>query len=103
MRARMLAQPHCLAALGNMAAEQPLHAPCGLHAPAPTHTPQPPPPASPPHSAASSHNPRPPPPRPALLPQGSPFNILTLLAALFVLVPVAGLAFAYTSYGVLWG
>ena len=35
--------------------------------------------------------------------KGSPFNILTLLAALFFLVPLAGLAFAYQSYGVLWG
>jgi hypothetical protein len=35
--------------------------------------------------------------------KGSPFNILTLLGLLFVLVPVAGLAFAYQSYGVLWG
>jgi hypothetical protein len=35
--------------------------------------------------------------------KGSPFNILTLLAALFLLVPIAGLAFAYQSYGVLWG
>lgn len=35
--------------------------------------------------------------------KGSKFNILTLLGLLFVLVPVAGLAFAYQSYGVLWG
>jgi hypothetical protein len=35
--------------------------------------------------------------------KGSKFNILTLLAALFVLVPVLGLGFAYWSYGVLWG
>jgi hypothetical protein len=35
--------------------------------------------------------------------KGSGFNILTLLAALFVLVPVGGLAFAYASYGTLWG
>lgn len=35
--------------------------------------------------------------------KGSSFNILTLLGLLFVLVPVAGLAFAYQSYGVLWG
>jgi len=35
--------------------------------------------------------------------KGSRWNILTVLALLFVLVPVAGLAFAYQSYGVLWG
>lgn len=35
--------------------------------------------------------------------RGSPFNILTLLAALFFLVPIAGLAFAYFTYGDLWG
>ncbi len=31
------------------------------------------------------------------------WNILTFLAALFVLVPVGGLAFAFWSYGDLWG
>ena len=35
--------------------------------------------------------------------KGSRWNILTLLAALSVLVPVAGLGFAYWSYGVYWG
>ena len=35
--------------------------------------------------------------------KGSPFNILNFIAALFVLVPVLGLAFAYWSYGDLWG
>jgi len=35
--------------------------------------------------------------------KGSRWNILTVLGLLFVLVPVAGLAFAYQSYGVLWG
>jgi hypothetical protein len=35
--------------------------------------------------------------------KGSRWNILSVLALLFFLVPVAGLAFAYTSYGVLWG
>ena len=35
--------------------------------------------------------------------KGSGFNILTLLIALSVLVPAAGLAFAYWSYGTLWG
>ncbi|KAK9805148.1 hypothetical protein WJX72_001994 [[Myrmecia] bisecta] len=35
--------------------------------------------------------------------KGSRFNILTLLALLFVLTPVAGLAFAYFTYGTLWG
>ena len=35
--------------------------------------------------------------------KGSQFNILNLLVALFVLVPVLGLAFAYLSYGDLWG
>lgn len=35
--------------------------------------------------------------------KGSPFNILTLLALLFVATPVAGLAFAKLTYGTLWG
>lgn len=35
--------------------------------------------------------------------KGSQFNILTLLAVLFVLTPVAGLAFAKLTYGTLWG
>ncbi|KXZ44385.1 hypothetical protein GPECTOR_68g356 [Gonium pectorale] len=35
--------------------------------------------------------------------KGSPFNILTLVGALFILTPVAGLVFAYWSYGTLWG
>lgn len=35
--------------------------------------------------------------------RGSSFNILTVIGALFILTPVAGLAFAYFSYGVLWG
>lgn len=35
--------------------------------------------------------------------KGSRWNILTFLAALFVLVPVLGLGFAYQTYGVLWG
>lgn len=35
--------------------------------------------------------------------KGGRWNILTLLAALFVLVPVLGLAFAFQTYGVLWG
>ncbi|CEF98078.1 unnamed product [Ostreococcus tauri] len=35
--------------------------------------------------------------------KGGSFNILSLVAALFVLVPVALLIFAYTSYGTLWG
>lgn len=35
--------------------------------------------------------------------KGGRWNILTFLAALFVLVPVLGLAFAYQTYGVLWG
>ncbi len=35
--------------------------------------------------------------------KGSPFNILTLLAGLFVLVPFAGLVFAWFGYGVYWG
>jgi hypothetical protein len=34
---------------------------------------------------------------------GSGVNVLTLLIALFVGVPVIGLVFAYQSYGVLWG
>lgn len=35
--------------------------------------------------------------------KGSNFNILTVIAAISVMVPLAGLAFAYTTYGVLWG
>ena len=35
--------------------------------------------------------------------KGSPVNILTILAAVSILVPVAGLIFAYQTYGVLWG
>ncbi|KAI8475538.1 MAG: hypothetical protein J3K34DRAFT_404497 [Monoraphidium minutum] len=35
--------------------------------------------------------------------KGSGFNILSLLAVLFVLTPVAGLAFAKLTYGTLWG
>lgn len=35
--------------------------------------------------------------------KGSRWNIRTLLAALFFLVPVGGLAFAFWSYGTLWG
>ena len=35
--------------------------------------------------------------------KGSPFNLLTLLAVLFVAVPALGLVFAYQTYGVLWG
>jgi hypothetical protein len=35
--------------------------------------------------------------------KGSPFNILSLLAALFILTPLLGLVFAYWSYGTLWG
>uniref|UniRef100_A0A7R9T639 Uncharacterized protein n=1 Tax=Ostreococcus sp. 'lucimarinus' TaxID=242159 RepID=A0A7R9T639_9CHLO len=35
--------------------------------------------------------------------KGSSFNILSLVAALFVLVPLGLLIFAYTSYGTLWG
>lgn len=35
--------------------------------------------------------------------KGSPFNILSLLAFLFVATPIAGLVFAYFTYGELWG
>jgi hypothetical protein len=35
--------------------------------------------------------------------KGSRWNILTLLAALFFLVPVGGLVFAWQTFGVLWG
>ncbi len=35
--------------------------------------------------------------------KGSPFNILTFLVALFILVPVAGLVFAFATFGSLWG
>lgn len=34
---------------------------------------------------------------------GSGFNMLNLIIVAFVLTPVLGLAFAYWSYGVLWG
>ncbi len=34
---------------------------------------------------------------------GSGFNVLNLIVVAFVLTPVAGLAFAWWSYGVLWG
>ena len=37
------------------------------------------------------------------MPAGSGFNILTLVVTAFVLTPVLGLAFAYWSYGTLWG
>ena len=40
---------------------------------------------------------------PLATPQGSRWNILTVLALLFLAVPVAGLGFAYWSYGTLWG
>jgi hypothetical protein len=35
--------------------------------------------------------------------KGSPVNILSILIAVSLLVPVAGLVFAYQTYGVLWG
>ncbi|KAG2493599.1 hypothetical protein HYH03_008117 [Edaphochlamys debaryana] len=35
--------------------------------------------------------------------RGSPWNIGTLVAALFVLTPVAGLLFAWFGYGIYWG
>eukprot|EP00878_Enallax_costatus_P004423 GHUV01004663.1.p1 GENE.GHUV01004663.1~~GHUV01004663.1.p1 ORF type:complete len:142 (+),score=29.35 GHUV01004663.1:248-673(+) len=35
--------------------------------------------------------------------KGSSFNVLTVIAAISVLVPLAGLVFAYTTFGVLWG
>eukprot|EP00884_Botryococcus_braunii_P020014 jgi/Botrbrau1/6697/Bobra.0202s0034.1 len=35
--------------------------------------------------------------------KGSSINILTVLIALFILVPVAGLAFAFATFGTLWG
>ena len=35
--------------------------------------------------------------------KGSSFNILSVLALLFVLTPLVGLAFAYLTYGELWG
>ena len=34
---------------------------------------------------------------------GSGFNVLNLVILAFVLTPVLGLAFAYWSYGTLWG
>lgn len=35
--------------------------------------------------------------------KGSPFNILTVIVVVSVLVPAAGLIFAFNTYGVLWG
>eukprot|EP00891_Asterochloris_glomerata_P002084 jgi/Astpho2/2084/Aster-00571 len=35
--------------------------------------------------------------------KGSKFNILSLVVILFLLTPVAGLVFAYVTYGSLWG
>ncbi|KAK9835359.1 hypothetical protein WJX81_004613 [Elliptochloris bilobata] len=35
--------------------------------------------------------------------KGSKFNVLTVIALVSVLTPLAGLAFAWWSYGVLWG
>eukprot|EP00793_Prasinoderma_coloniale_P003341 PRCOL_00005976-RA len=35
--------------------------------------------------------------------KGSKWNFATLLGVLFIATPLAGLAFAYFSYGVLWG
>ena len=35
--------------------------------------------------------------------KGSRFNILTVIALVSILTPLAGLAFAWWSYGVLWG
>jgi hypothetical protein len=34
---------------------------------------------------------------------GSGFNILNVVLVAFFLTPILGLAFAYWSYGVLWG
>ena len=35
--------------------------------------------------------------------KGSPFNVLNVILAVSVLTPLAGLAFAYWSFGRLWG
>lgn len=35
--------------------------------------------------------------------KGSPFNILNVILAVSVLVPLFGLGFAYWSFGKLWG
>lgn len=35
--------------------------------------------------------------------KGSPWNILNLLLALSILAPIAGLIFAFQTYGILWG
>ncbi|KAF6258421.1 hypothetical protein COO60DRAFT_1701307 [Scenedesmus sp. NREL 46B-D3] len=35
--------------------------------------------------------------------KGSKFNILTVIALVSVLTPLLGLAFAYATFGVLWG
>ena len=34
---------------------------------------------------------------------GNPVNVLSVILVISFLVPLAGLAFAYWSYGVLWG
>lgn len=35
--------------------------------------------------------------------KGSGFNVLTVVGVVSVLTPLAGLIFAYFTYGVLWG
>ena len=35
--------------------------------------------------------------------KGSKFNVLTVILIASVLAPAAGLVFAYTTFGVLWG
>ena len=35
--------------------------------------------------------------------KGSKFNVLTVIALASILTPLAGLIFAWWSYGVLWG
>lgn len=35
--------------------------------------------------------------------KGSKFNVLTVIALASILTPLAGLVFAWWSYGVLWG
>ena len=35
--------------------------------------------------------------------KGSKFNVLTVVALASILTPLAGLVFAWWSYGVLWG
>ena len=63
--------------------------------------------AAPPHARSGAPSAQPAAPRTAAdlrpNPIGSGFNVLNLVIVAFVLTPVLGLAFAYWSYGTLWG